>query len=64
MFGPRLGVKSYCKVCDIYVEYQDLESHLATHIKERNSIQRKRKKEAQARKVEAARLARLAKLEK
>ena len=63
LFGPRLGVKSYCKICDVYVISSETESHLKIHIKERDVIIKRRKKEAKERRDEALRLARLARLE-
>jgi hypothetical protein len=58
VFGPALGAKSYCKICDVYVERKDLDTHLEIHLKERNTIKKKKAKEAKEKRLEAARLAR------
>lgn len=53
LFGPSLGSNTYCKVCDEYILLSEVESHLNSHIKQKENIVNRKRKEAKERRLAA-----------
>ena len=58
LMGPSIGLKDYCKICDVYVPRAESEEHIDRHIKTRKrhiADDKRRAKEARALALKLAR---------
>lgn len=66
LIGPYKddGFEGYCKICDTYIYYTDLESHVKKHLKEYEKLSKRKKRQTDQKKKEALRRAREARKNK
>lgn len=58
LIGPYLNNSGYCKICDKYIKSELISSHVSKHVREREKVERLKKKNAIERRKESLKRAR------